>query len=195
LARSAAQRAPFSPLLLLADLRAPHVSGFPFFFAPSPTRTPPGWATDPGFVGISSFRVGPSFIKLPSPPRRFPFTSKPANSCPSPVFLRFASHRCLPPPPGVDTPLRLLSARDFPLGELATSLSTGPCSHLGFWRRFSLGGRSPASFQAARMAPPRRRPSRRPARRHRSPWTRLSRWIGCGRWGLENTPSGGGAFC
>ena len=43
--------------------------------------------TDPGFLRFPCQPTCHAYIKLPNPPRRFPFASKPTNSCPSRRFL------------------------------------------------------------------------------------------------------------
>ena len=57
-----------------------------FFLDASRAGLKHGKLPDHDFPGIFCEEAKPRLIKLPNPPRRFPFASKPTNSCPSRRF-------------------------------------------------------------------------------------------------------------
>jgi hypothetical protein len=92
----------------------------------------------------------------------------------------------VPFPISARTPYSFLG-RVRPLGELATSSSVSPWSRFSIWRTEGRNSTSPASFQAAAMAPPCWGSA---AGRRWPPGWNLHRWIQDRRSRKEDTPSG-----
>ena len=142
------------------------------------SRTRPGASPpnrSPGKPRIRFLFRQPRSYKVFSPTPQFPFASKPRIKAQAALNLAF----WIPPWPRIfSTTARVLcsfSGQTDPLGELATSLSTGLCSRFNFWCTKVRERTTPASFAAPAMAPPRRVSPPAVGRRPTLPWRAGSR--------------------